>query len=158
MLKTCPPFTGFTQLAHPSRCSRSTLTTVCVCARDSVFTSGLQPRHRIHQRLRQPSSCCGVWDPWSVEYQSCKICNVVVVLKQRPGFVPTSAQFLRRRHFLDDEDSILNSFLYLEVPCVNVHRSLSCSQSIRQRIRRRTVTLYFNLHWKSQILVQRSQG
>ena len=40
--QTCPPFTGFTQLVHPSRCSRSTLTTVCFCAlvlppRVSVF-------------------------------------------------------------------------------------------------------------------------
>ena len=26
--QTCPPSTGFTQLSHPSRCSRSTLTTV----------------------------------------------------------------------------------------------------------------------------------
>ena len=33
--QTRPPFTGFTQLAHPSRCSRSTLTTVCFCARVS---------------------------------------------------------------------------------------------------------------------------
>ena len=53
--QTRPPFTGFTQLAHPSRCSRSTLTTVCFCARASprvsVFTSGLQPRHQIHHRL-----------------------------------------------------------------------------------------------------------
>ena len=32
-------------------------------------------------------------------------------------------------------------------------RSLSCSQSIRRRICRRTVTLYFNVHWNSQILV-----
>ena len=51
----CPPFTGVTQLAHPSRCSRSTMTTVCFCARASfrvsVFTSGLQPRHQLHQRL-----------------------------------------------------------------------------------------------------------
>ena len=39
--QTRPPFTGFTQLAHPSRCSRSTLTTVCYCARVSVITSGL---------------------------------------------------------------------------------------------------------------------
>ena len=31
---------------------------------------------------------------------------------------------------------------YQEVPRVNVFRSLSCSQSIRQRIRRRTVTLF----------------
>ena len=29
--QTRPPFTGFTQLAHPSRCPRSTLTTVCFC-------------------------------------------------------------------------------------------------------------------------------
>ena len=28
--QTCSPFTGFTQLAHPSRCSRSTLTTICL--------------------------------------------------------------------------------------------------------------------------------
>ena len=27
--QTGPPFLGFTQIAHPSRCSRSTLTTVC---------------------------------------------------------------------------------------------------------------------------------
>ena len=34
--QTRPPFTGFTQLAQPSRCSRSTLTTVCFCARVSL--------------------------------------------------------------------------------------------------------------------------
>ena len=34
--------------------------------RGSVFVSGLQPRNQIHHRLRQPSSCSGVWDhPWS---------------------------------------------------------------------------------------------
>ena len=87
--QTCPPFTGFTQLAHPSRCSRSTLTTVCFCACVSVITSGLsvytglcvhiglQPRHPIHRRLRQPSSCSGVWDPWSIEYQSCKLATLL---------------------------------------------------------------------------------
>ena len=37
-------------------------------------------------------------------------------------------------------------------------RSLSWSQSIRQRLRRRTVILFFNLHWNSQIHVYRSQG
>ena len=30
--QTCPPFTGFTQLVHPSRCSGSTLTTHLFCA------------------------------------------------------------------------------------------------------------------------------
>ena len=40
--QTCPPFTGFTQLAHPSRCSRST-----------VFTSGLCPyREQLNCRTR----------------------------------------------------------------------------------------------------------
>ena len=29
--QTRPPFTGFTQLPHPSRCSRSTSTNVCFC-------------------------------------------------------------------------------------------------------------------------------
>ena len=64
----------------------------------------------------------------------------------------------RRKHFLDTEVSVLNSFLHPEVPRVNVLRSLSFSQSILQRMRRRTVTLYFGLHWNSQILIHRSQG
>ena len=72
-------------------------------------------------------------------------CNVVGVLKHRLA----SFQHLRSsrcKHLLDTEVSVLDSFLYPEVPRVNVFRSLSCSQSIRQKFRRRTVTLYFNLH------------
>ena len=65
--QTCPPITGFTQLAHPSRCSRSTLATVYFCALDfgspCVCVPGLQ----------FPSSRSGVWDPWSIGYQSCKL-------------------------------------------------------------------------------------
>ena len=37
-------------------------------------------------------------------------------------------------------------------------RSLSCSQSIPSRIRRRTVTLHFYLLWNCQMLVYRSPG
>ena len=121
-----PPFTGFTQSAHPYRCSRSTMTTVCFCLRSSCALislglcvhfgsrsfSALQSLHQIHHGL----------------------------------------------HHLYHVVSVLDSFLYPEVPRVNVFRSLSYSQSIRQRIRRRTVTLYFNLHWNSQTLVHRSQG
>ena len=33
--QTCPPFIGFTQLSHPRRCSRSTMTTVGFCASNS---------------------------------------------------------------------------------------------------------------------------
>ena len=76
--QTYPLFTGFTQLARPSRCSRSTLATVCFCSSVSVITSGLcvciglQPFTR-SIRGSSPTSCSGVWDPWSVEYQSCKL-------------------------------------------------------------------------------------
>ena len=163
--QTCPPFTGFTQLAHPSRCSRSTLTTVCFCARVSVFTSGLrvhigslcsyrlQPRHQIHHWL---VTFILQWSVGSMNNTILQTCNVVVVLMQRLA----SFQHLRLRckHLLDTEVSVLDSFFDPEVPRVNVFRSLSCSQSIRQRSRRRTITLYFNLHWSSQILEHRSQG
>ena len=88
--QTCPPFTGFTQLAHPSRCSRSTLTTVGFSAlvfRDHIASrsfSGLQPFSRsIRGSSPSSSSCSGEWDPWSVEYQSFKLAMFVVVLKQR---------------------------------------------------------------------------
>ena len=84
--QTRAPFTGFTQLAHPSRCSRSTLTTVCFCAcastRVSVFTSGSQPRHQIHHRL---VTFILLWSVGSMvsRIPILQTCNVVVVLKQR---------------------------------------------------------------------------
>ena len=76
--QTCPPFLGFIQLAHPSRCSRSTLTTVCFCFCCIIGSS--------------PSSCSGVWDPWSLEYQSCNL-QCFCGTEARIGFVPTFAQF-----------------------------------------------------------------
>ena len=97
----CPPFTGFTQLAHPSRCSRSTLTTVCFCAlvsvitsglcvdmgslcscRVSVFISGLQLHHQIHHRLVTFILLCGVGSMVS-RIPILQTCKVVVGLKQR---------------------------------------------------------------------------
>ena len=78
--QTCPPSTGFTQLTHPSRCSRSTLTTVCFCAADSsrdhvwslCMCRGCNPLHLVK---------------WSVGSMVKRIpilqtCNVVVILKQ----------------------------------------------------------------------------
>ena len=46
---------------------------------------------------------------------------------------------------------VLSSILH---PKITVYQCVSFgspSQPVRQRIRRRTVTLYFNLHWNSQI-------
>ena len=62
--QTRPPFTGCTQLAHPSRCSRSTLETVCFCALVSVIL---------------------LWSVGSIvsRIPILQTCNVVVVLKQR---------------------------------------------------------------------------
>ena len=58
---------------------------------------------------------------------------------------------------LDTEISVLYSFLHPKISCINMFRSGSCSQPIRLRICRRAVTLYFNLHWNSQILAYGSQ-
>ena len=79
--QTCPPFTGFTQLAHPSRGSRSTRLFLCssflllvlLFPRGSVFTSGLQPFTRSVIGFVTFISCSGVWDAWLVEDQSCKL-------------------------------------------------------------------------------------
>ena len=113
---------------------------------DFVFTLGLQS---LNLELE-----CGIHGQQKPILQTC---TIGVVLKQRTGFVSNICAVLRCKHLLDTEVSVLDSLLYSEVPRVNVFRSLSCSQSIRQRIRRRTVTLYFHLHWNSQISVHRSQ-
>ena len=140
MLKLVHRSPVFTQQAHPSRCSRSTLTTVCFCARASlVITSGLRvcAGAAVPFILQWSVWIHGQWNTNPANLQCC--CTT----EAETGFVSNICAVLRRRHFLDTEVSILDSFLYPEVPRVNVHRSLSCSQSIRQRIHRRTVTLYF---------------
>ena len=74
--QTCPPFTDFARLAHPSRCSRTTLLLIpglCVCTaplcshRVSVYIGAAVPSPDPSQ-ASSPSSC-----PRSVEYQSCKL-------------------------------------------------------------------------------------
>ena len=66
------------------------------------------------------------------------------------GFIPTSAQIFAARRFLGTEISVLLSFFHPNISGINVCRSWSCSQPIRQRIRRRTVTWDFNFHLKSK--------
>ena len=56
--QTCPPFTGFTQLAHRSRCSRSTLTTVCFCA--LVF------RDHVGSLCERWDLCWSATLPWNI--------------------------------------------------------------------------------------------
>ena len=87
--QTCPPFNGFTQLAHPSRCSRSTLANVCFCAL-------ISPVLRVHFGSVVPSSCSGVWDPNTnpANWQCC--CRA----EAETGFVPTPAQFSAVSTFL----------------------------------------------------------
>ena len=50
----------------------TTLKTVCSCI-GSLCTYRGCSLHQIHHGLRQPSSSSGVWDPWPIEYQSCKL-------------------------------------------------------------------------------------
>ena len=71
-----------------------------------------------------PSSCAGVWDPWSVKYQILNIGNDVVALKQRMASFQHLHYF--RCIFLDTEISIL----YLFTPKrsrVHKFRAWSCS-------------------------------
>ena len=88
--QTCPPFIGLTQLAHPSRCSRSTLTTVCFCFYFCASVSESAARSIIGS---SQSSCSGVWDPWSVECQYCNL-QCCCSTEAKTGFVPTFAEFL----------------------------------------------------------------
>ena len=43
-----------------------------------LCASGAAIFHQIHHKLRQPSSCSGVWDPWSCRIQSRNLNNIVV--------------------------------------------------------------------------------
>ena len=90
----CPPFLGFTQLVHPSRYSRSTLTTVCFClcfcfcsrVSESAASAPDPSSARQHHLVVK----CEI--PWSVEYQSCNLqccCSTDAEI----GFVPTIAPF-----------------------------------------------------------------
>ena len=101
--------------------------------RDHVWV--LQSLHLVVE-----SGIHGQWNTNPANLQCC--CST----KAETGFVPTSAQFFAASPSDTEVSCILDSFLYPEVARVNVLRSLSCSQSIRQRILRRTITLYLNLH------------
>ena len=132
---TCPPFTGFTELAHPSRCLRSTLTTVCFCIRSSSTSTsssssssscalispglcvyfGSAALHQIHHRLRPLSSCSGVGDPRSVEYQSGKLA-MMLMYRSRDWLRSISAQFFA-----------VGTFLMLRSPsCIQKYRVSMC--------------------------------
>ena len=76
--QTRPLLTGFTQLAHPSRCSRSTLTTVCFC--DRVSGSAAPSPDPSSARHRHLAVECGIHSQLNTILPTC---NVVVVLKQR---------------------------------------------------------------------------
>ena len=115
--QTCPPSTGFTQLTHPSRCSRSTLTTVCFCAADSsrdhvwslCMCRGCSPLHLVKE--------CGIHcqkNTNPANLQRC--CNT----EAGTGFVPASAQFFA-----------VSTFLILKSPswtrsCIQKYRVAMC--------------------------------
>ena len=112
-----PPFTGLTQLAHPSRCSRPTLTTVCFCAFDSSSDHvwslcmhwGRSPLHIVVE--------CGIRGQWNTNPANLQCCCGT---EAETGFVPTSAQFLT-----------VSTFLILRSPswtrsCIHKYRVSTC--------------------------------
>ena len=129
------------------------LTTVCFCAlvlppRVSVFfTRSIMGS--------SASTCSGVWDPRSIEYQSCNL-QCCCSTEAETDFVPTSAQFFAASTFLMlRSPSWARSCIYRVSMCFV--RCPAHNRSVKE-IRRRTITLYFNFHGNSQILEHRSQG
>ena len=153
--QTCPPFTGFTQQAHPSRCSRSTLTTVCFCARASlVITSGLRvcAGAAVPVILQWSVWIHGQWNTNPANLQCC--CTT----EAETGFVPTSAQFFA-----------VSTFLIMRSPswtrsCIQKYRVSMCivrcpapNRSVKEFAVELSLCIS-NLHWNSHIFVHRSQG
>ena len=64
---------GFTKLLHPSRGSQPIQTSVCSC-----FCSASPTSSRFNSYCVVPWHICGgVWDPWPIEYQSCKLATLL---------------------------------------------------------------------------------
>ena len=94
--QTCPPFTGFTQLC-------TSVSTFAINIYNRMFLcSCLQVCRPVTRSIigSSPSSCSGVWDPWSAEYQSCTLAMLLQRTEAETGFVPTSAQFFAVGTFL----------------------------------------------------------
>ena len=88
-VQTCPPFTGFTQFLHPSRCSRSTLINVCFCFSFSLEHVESRYSHRVCIPVTKCTTGsfsihlvleCGIHG--LVEHQSCNL-NTIAELMQR---------------------------------------------------------------------------
>ena len=77
-------------------------------------------------------------------------CNLVVVLKQRLAFVPTSAQFLRRRHFLDTELELVSCIQMYRVS-VGFVRCPTPNRSVKE-VAVELSTLFLQSSLNSQIL------
>ena len=100
------PFNGFIQVLHPSRRSPPVTTIVFSAPPTSA---------RFHNCALPGSSCSGVWDPRSVEYQSCKLA-MLMWCKSRDWLCSNISTISRCKHLLDTEISTLNSFLDQKVP------------------------------------------
>ena len=113
--RTRPLFTGFTQLAHPSRCSRSTLTTVCLCVHIGSAAPSPDPSSSArHLHLVVECGIHGQQNTNPAELQCC--CST----EAETGFVPTSAQFFA-----------VGTFLILKSPswtrsCIQKYRVSMC--------------------------------
>ena len=118
---TLPPFQWF----HSAFASISVFT---VNSDDCLFLFGV-----LHLRLRLyptdvPSSCGGVWDPWSMEDQSCKLAMLLYYWSD--DWVRST--IFRCSNIFDTEVSILNSFLYPKISCIHVFRSGSCNRFVKE--------------------------
>ena len=152
--QTCPPSFGFTQFVHPSRCSRSLLTTVCFCfcagvsesasefslscvprllhthvPRVSAFVSGLQPLLTRSIIDVSPSSCSGVWDPWP-----CRTPILQCGQHYRTENNDWHPSNICANLFLLDTVFVLNLFWHPKVQCIFVFSLMYYFQLIHRMI------------------------
>ena len=124
---TLPPFQWF----HPAFAPVSMFTISCdFCLFETAA--------RFNSCAIPGTSCCGVRDPWSVEYQSCELA-MFLQHRSRDWLRSDISTNFRCEHHLDTKIFILNSFLYTNASCIDVFPSWSCSQPNRQRVRCGTV-------------------
>ena len=72
-----------------------------------------------------PSSCGGVWDPWSVEYNP-ETLQCCCSTEAETGFVSTSAQSFDGRPFLILRSPSCTRSCTQKLSCINVFRSGAC--------------------------------
>ena len=113
-VSVCTPCTVLSYSTTSVHFNTPPLTMIAPTNSDNCLCLSVSHIRRWIDRTDVPSSCGGVWDPWSVEYNP-ETLQCCCSTEAETGFVPTSAQSFNGRPFL-------------------ILRSPSCTRSCTQKI------------------------